>query len=140
MIRSACVCVSRFLDQVLRPIFDRPTRQTTFANNIHFVRRLELYRNLDLLTSTTNFITYDVDDFYTMIPRDGALLALQQLLTKHVDNGKIHGMTINTAMKLANAVLDTNSFVVEDKYYKKIRGGAIGSSFTMTLANIYILK
>ncbi|CAF4271436.1 unnamed protein product, partial [Adineta steineri] len=45
-----------------------------------------------------------------------------------------------TLMKLAETVLDTNSFVYEGKYYKQIRGGAMGSPFTMTLANIYMLK
>ncbi|CAF1487064.1 unnamed protein product [Adineta steineri] len=49
-------------------------------------------------------------------------------------------MTINTLMKLAGIVLDTNSFAYEGKYYKQIRGGAMGSPFTMTLANIYMLK
>lgn len=49
-------------------------------------------------------------------------------------------MTIDTLMKMARLVLDTNCFVFEQKYYQQIRGGAMGSSFTMTLANIYMSK
>jgi dimeric dUTPase (all-alpha-NTP-PPase superfamily) len=66
--------VSHFLDQLLHPIFDRVAKQTTFINGIHFVRRLELYRDIGRLSPTTTFITFDVADLYTMIPRDGALL------------------------------------------------------------------
>ncbi|CAF1623403.1 unnamed protein product [Adineta steineri] len=140
MIRSPAIGVSHFLDQFLRPIFNQATKKTTFINDIHFVRRLEFYCSLGLLTPTTNFITFDVTDLYTMIPRNGALVALEEFLNERTKNGRINGMTINTLMKLAETVLDTNSFVYEGKYYKQIRGGAMGSPFTMTLANIYMLK
>jgi hypothetical protein len=101
---------------------------------------MELYRNLGRLSATTNFITFDVTDLYTMIPRDGALHVLQKFLSKYAQNGKINGMTIDTLMKMARLVLDTNCFVYQNKYYQQIRGGAMGSPFTMTLANIYMLK
>jgi len=138
--RAAATGVSHFLDQLLRPMFDRVTQQTTFINGIHFVRQMERYRDLGRLSPTTNLITFDVADLYTMIPRDGALIALQQFLRKHARNERIHGMTIDTIMKMARLVLDTNCFVFNSKYYQQIRGGAMGSPFTMTLANIYMLK
>ena len=75
-----------------------------------------------------------------MIPRDGALIVLEEFLCKYAQNGFIHGMTIDTLMKMARLVLDTNCFAFENKYYQQIRGGAMGSPFTMTLANIYMLK
>lgn len=53
--------------------------------------------------------------------------------------GRINGMTIDKLMKMARLVLDTNCFVVENKNYQQIRG-VIGSPFTMTVANIYMLK
>lgn len=49
-------------------------------------------------------------------------------------------MTIDTITRLARLVLDTNCFVYENNYYQQIRGGAMGSPFTMTLANIYMLE
>ena len=138
--RAAATGVSHFLDQLLRPIFDQAARQTAFINDIHFVRRLELYRDLGYLSSTTIFITFDVADLYTMIPRDGALQILEECLFEHAKQGRIQGMTIDTLMKMARLVLDTNCFFFENKYYQQIRGGAMGSPFTMTLANIYMLK
>jgi hypothetical protein len=121
-------------------MFDRVTKQTTFINGIHFVQRMELYRDLGHLSPTTNFITFDVADLYIMIPRDGALIALQQFLRKHTRNDRINGMSIDKIMKMARLVLDTNCFVFGGKYYQQIRGGAMGSPSTMTLANIYMLK
>ena len=41
-------------------------------------------------------------------------------------------------MKMARLVLDTNCFAYQNKYYKQIRGGAVGSTFTQVLANIMI--
>ena len=75
-----------------------------------------------------------------MIPRDRALLKLEQFLYKNANNGRINGMTIDTQMKMARLVLDTNCFAFENKYYQQIRGEAMGSPLTMTLANIYMLE
>jgi len=86
------------------------------------------------------FATSDVADLYTMIPRDGALLILNEFLLEHATHGRINGMTIDTLMKMARLVLDTNCFIFENHYYQQIRGGAMRSPFTMTLANIYMLR
>lgn len=137
---AAATGLSHFLDLVIRPLYNRVAKQTTFINGTHFVRRMELYRDLGLLSPTTIFITIDVADLYTMIPREGALLRLKEFLCEHATNGRIHDMTIDILMKMAHLVLDTNCFLFEDKYYQQIRGGAMGSAFTMTLANVYMLK
>ena len=139
-IKAAATGVSHFLDLLIRPIFDRVAKETTFIDSIHFVRQLENYRDSGRLLPTTSFFTFDVTNLYTMIPRDGAIFALQKFLSKHADNGRIHRMTIDTITKLVRLVLDTNYFLYENKYYQQIRGGAMGSPFTMTLANIYMLE
>jgi hypothetical protein len=43
-------------------------------------------------------------------------------------------------MEMARLILDTNCFAYNNKYYKQIRGGAMGSVFTQVLANIYMLE
>lgn len=43
-------------------------------------------------------------------------------------------------MKIARLILDTNTFVDNDKYYRQIRGGAMDSAFTQVLANIYMYQ
>ena len=133
--------ISHYLDQLIRPLFNQVARQTTIIDNIHLVRQLEFYRDCNRVLPPTQFVTFDIVDLYTMIPRDGALRALQEFLYQHSTNGRINGMTtVDTVMKMAELVLDTNCFVFGNKYYQQIRGGAMGSPFTMTLANIYMLK
>ena len=55
-----------------------------------------------------------------------------------VGHGKIGTLPIDIIMKIARLVLDNNCFVYNNKYYKQIRGGAMGSAFTQVLANIYM--
>ncbi|CAF5025666.1 unnamed protein product, partial [Rotaria sp. Silwood1] len=97
------------------PVFLRVARKTTFINGIDLVRALEKY------------VT------------DGALEALMQFLERHLCNKKIGTLRIDDIMRMARLVLDTNIFAYENKYYRQIRGGAMGSAFTQTLANIYML-
>jgi hypothetical protein len=73
-----------------------------------------------------------------MIPRDGALAALSRFITKYGKDKKIGNLILDTILRLARVVLDTNSFAYKDKYYRQIKGGAMGSPFTMILANIYM--
>ncbi|CAF3753220.1 unnamed protein product [Rotaria sp. Silwood1] len=75
-----------------------------------------------------------------MIAKGGALDALYRFCVKHGKNGKIGNLSVNTIIRLACLVLDTNCFVFDNKYYKQIRGGAMESPFTMTLANIYMYE
>jgi hypothetical protein len=49
-------------------------------------------------------------------------------------------LNIDHILKMARLILDTNYFVYNNKYYRQIRGGAMGSAFTQVLANIYMLE
>ncbi|CAF3270828.1 unnamed protein product [Rotaria sp. Silwood2] len=131
--------VSKFLNDLLAPVFLRIARKTTFINGIDLVRALEKYVADGHLKPTTLLITFDVENLYTMIPRQGALEALMQFLERHLRNRKIGTLHIDDIMRMARLVLDTNVFAYENKYYRQIRGGAMGSAFTQTLANIYML-
>ncbi len=75
-----------------------------------------------------------------MIPRDGAIATLTDFCAKHSKQRKIGHLTVavDTIIRLAHLVLDTNYFVFDTKYYKQIRGAVMGLPFTMTIAHIYI--
>ncbi|CAF5166040.1 unnamed protein product, partial [Rotaria sp. Silwood1] len=75
-----------------------------------------------------------------MIPRQGALEALGRFCIRHSKQGKIGTFAIDHIMKMARVILDTNCFAYNKKYYKQIRGGAMGSAFTQVLANIYMFE
>ncbi|CAF1464363.1 unnamed protein product [Rotaria sordida] len=132
--------ISSFLDQLLTPIYNYVTKDITFINSIDLIRKLNEYQQQGYLTSTTLFVIFDVTDLYTMIPRDGAIAALTRFCEKYSINRKIANLNIDTIIRLARIILDTNSFAYKDKYYRQIKGGAMGSPFTMVLANIYMLE
>lgn len=132
--------ISKLLNDILAPIYISVARETTFISSLDVIRKLESYGKDGRLKATTYFITIDVNDLYTMIPRDGALHALARFCLKNSIQNKIGTFTIDQIMKLARIILDTNCFVYGNKYYMQIRGGAMGSAFTQVLANIYMYE
>jgi len=74
-----------------------------------------------------------------MLPQDEALDILIEFLQVH-GYTKVKGIDLATIRELASMVLKENVFVYDKKIYKKIIGGAMGSSFTLTLANIFMWK
>ncbi|CAF1154105.1 unnamed protein product [Rotaria magnacalcarata] len=139
-IHAPAMLVSTYLNNLLRPIFNHVARKTIYNNSIDPVKQLETYQKQGYLLTSTQFITIDVKNLYTMIPQAGALDALHRFCMKHATELKFGNLTVNTIIRLVCLVLDTNYFVFNNKYYKQIRGGAMGSPLTMTLANIYMYE
>jgi uncharacterized membrane protein len=52
----------------------------------------------------------------------------------------VKGVPIDAIRKLARIVITENAFVYEKKLYRQIVGDAMGSAFTLTLANIFMWK
>lgn len=114
--------------------------KTTFTSDIDFIRKLKKYEADGYLKSTTKFITADVENLYTMVPRQRGINALIRFLEKHSHHGKIGPFSIDMILKIARLILDTNYFVYNNQYYRQARGGAMGSTFTQVFANIYMLE
>ncbi|CAF4062011.1 unnamed protein product, partial [Rotaria sordida] len=71
-----------------------------------------------------------------MLPQDEALDILVKFLRLH-GYTKVKGIDLETIRELAAIVLKENVFVYGNKVYKQVLGGVRGSSFTLTLANIF---
>ncbi|CAF1254965.1 unnamed protein product [Rotaria magnacalcarata] len=139
-INASTTLISQCLNDLLAPIYLSVACATTFTNSIDVTRKLEKHAADGHITTTTNFIISDVENLYTMITREGAPAALSRFCLKHSINKRIGTFTVDHIMKMARLILDTNSFAYNDRYYKQIRGGAMGSAFTQVLANIYMLE
>ncbi|CAF1416219.1 unnamed protein product [Adineta ricciae] len=139
-IYSPLTLLSKFLNNLLAPIYLQVARETTFINDIDLVRKLESHVDKGFFNSTTIFVTADVKDLYTMIPRQSATLALMRFLEKYAKHGKIGTLAIEHILRMARFILDSNYFVYNNKYYRQIRSGAMGSAFTQVLANIYMFE
>jgi len=131
--------ISKFLDQLIRPLFDQHVRSTTIIDGVDLIRRLQTYVENDYLKPTTQFCTFDITDLYTMLRQVESLNILTEFLV-HFGYHKVRGVPIDAIRKLARIVITENVFVYEKKFYRQVVGGAMGSAFTLTLANIFMWK
>jgi hypothetical protein len=131
--------ISKFLDKLLRPLFDKHVRSTTIIDGVDLIRRLDTYVENDYLKPTTYLCTFDITDLYTMLPQEESINVLTEFLFEHGYH-KVQGVPIDAIRKLARIVLTENVFIYEKKFYRQIIGGAMGSAFTLTLANIFMWK
>ena len=125
------------LDKLIRPLFDQYVKQTTIIDGVHLIRQLEKYISLGLLKPTTHLCTFDITDLYTMLPQEESIAILKKFLLQF-NHQHVKGMTIDAIESLARIVLTENVFIYNNKYYRQIKGGAMGSPFTLTLANIFM--
>ena len=134
-----CTRISKFLERLIRPLFDRYARETTIIDGVDLLHRLQAYVAKGYLTASTLFVTLDITNLYTMLPQEESLFILGEFLREYHCTS-IEGISIETIMELACLVLQHNTFIFEKKFYRPIIGGAMGSPFTLTLANIFMWK
>ena len=72
--------ISKFLDQLIRPLFDEHVRSTTIIDGVDLIRRLETYVENDYLKPTTHLCTFDITDLYTMLPQEESLDVLTEFV------------------------------------------------------------
>ena len=106
----------------------------------HLLRQVEQYDRNGYLKPATLFCTSDITNLYTMLPQDESLDILEEFLNQHQLEKQLQGIPIKVIRQLAEIVLKETAFFYGNKYYKQIVGGAMGSPFTLTLANIFMWK
>ncbi len=135
-LKSPTIKISKWLEDLLRPLFDRLTCETNIQNGVQLIKQVEKW-SANYLTSATSFITMDVTDLYTMVPQEGGVTAIKRLL--EASNLKqIDGVKKEIILALTRFVITNNYFYFDGSYYKQIRGGAMGSPLTLTIANTYM--
>ena len=85
----------------------------------------------------TLFCTMDVSDLYTMIPQIEGVLSLRKMMDV-LKLKQIGGLKIEAIVKLGRFVVQNNYFSYNGQFYHQIRGGAMGSPLTPTMANCYM--
>ncbi|CAF1563927.1 unnamed protein product [Adineta ricciae] len=134
--KSPTVNISKWLDNLLRPIFDQLAVETTVSNGADLIKKVERWSARNLII-TTSFVTMDVTDLYTMIPQEGGVTAIKRLIEAS-GHKRIDGVKKEIILALTRFVMTNNYFYFDGVYYKQIRGGAMGSPLTLTIANAYM--
>ena len=127
------------MDQIIRPIFDSECASTIIVDGAHLIKQMKAHANKGSLKPSTLFCTFDIHNLYTMLPQAEALNILVEFLQQHKFM-KVEGIDLPTIRQLAAIVLEENVFIYGKKIYRQILGGAMGSSFTLTLANVFMWK
>ncbi|CAF4943754.1 unnamed protein product [Rotaria sp. Silwood1] len=135
-LKHPTIKISKFLDEVLRPLFDKMTVKTTVNSGFELIKQLLEWSKIKMRQETL-FCTIDVMDLYTMVPQAEGVLSLKKMLD-HLKLKCINGLTIETIIRLSRFVMQNNSFSYDGQYYQQIRGGAMGSPLTLTVANCYM--
>ncbi|CAF4012911.1 unnamed protein product [Rotaria magnacalcarata] len=131
--------ISNYLDEIIRPIFDKECQNTTIIDGASLIQALHQYMRKGLFKPTTLFCTLDIRNLYTMLPQEEALNILVDFLHVH-GYTKVKGISLGIIRLLASIILKENVFFYGNKIYQQVLGGAMGSSFTLTLANIFMWK
>lgn len=127
------------MDRLIRPLFDKHVRATTIIDAVDLVYCLLAYTACGVLKPATYFCTFDITDLYKMLPQEESLDILTEFLTEHGYH-KVQTIPIDAIRKLARVVIKEKVFSYENRFYRQIIGVAMGSAFTLTLANIFMWK
>ncbi|CAF1679194.1 unnamed protein product, partial [Adineta ricciae] len=131
--------ISKFLDRLLRPLFDQHARSTRIIDGVDLIRPLQAYTTNGYLKPTIYLCTFDITDLYTMLPPEESLDILTEFLLEH-GYTKVNSVSIDAIRKLARLALTENVFTYEKRFYRQVIGGAMGSAFTLSLANVFLWK
>ena len=135
-LRHPTIKISKFLDNLLRSLFDQMAKPTTIESGFELIRKLNEW-SPGKFNSETLFCTIDVTDLYTMIPQIEGVLSLKKMLDL-LKLKQVNGLKTETIIRLSRFVMQNNYFSFDGQFYHQIRGGAMGSPLTLTMANCYM--
>ncbi|CAF4617104.1 unnamed protein product, partial [Rotaria sp. Silwood2] len=132
-LKHPTIKIPKYLDVLLRPLFDQIASNTTVTSGFEVIKKLYRWSTHNLRQETL-LCTIDVVDLYTMIPQTEGVLAIKRMLD-YLKVKEIDGLKTETIIRLSRFVIKNNYFSYNGQYYHQIRGGAMGSPLTLTIAN-----
>jgi hypothetical protein len=89
--------ISKFLDKLIRPLFDKHVRSTTIIDDVDLLCGLATYVKNGYFKPTTQLCTFDITDLYKMLLQEESLDILTEFLLEH-DYYKVKNILINLYM------------------------------------------
>ncbi|CAM4846981.1 unnamed protein product [Rotaria magnacalcarata] len=128
--------ISKFLDDLLRPLFDQMALDSTVTSGFDLVKQLQQWSRNNFRQDTI-FCTIDVTDLYTMVPQIEGVLSLRKMLDQ-LKLKQVGKLKVETIIRLSRFVMKNNYFSYNGQFYHQVRGGAMGSPLTLTISNCYM--
>ncbi|CAF4104301.1 unnamed protein product, partial [Rotaria magnacalcarata] len=135
-LKHPTIKISKFLDNLLRPLFDQMALKTTVTSGFELVKQLQEWSRTNLCQDTI-FCTIDVTDPYTMVPQIEGVLSLRKMLDQ-LKLKQVGKLKVETIIRLSRFVMTNNYFSYNGQFYHQVRGGAMGSPLTLTISNCYM--
>ncbi|CAF3415883.1 unnamed protein product [Rotaria socialis] len=132
-LKHPTIKISKFLDNLLRPLFDQMASNSTVTSGFELVKQLQQWSRNNFKRDTI-FCTIDVTDLYTMIPQIEGVLSLRKMLDQ-LKLKEIGKLKVETIIRLSRFVMTNNYFSYNGQFYHQVRGGAMGSPLTLTISN-----
>ena len=113
--------IADHLSELLWAMLDRVTHCQKLSQGTDLVQALVLYAQRGLLRSTTVFVTFTMDDVFTVFPHRETLEAVEHFLNSYApsdEDFQQQGMTSETILRLVRLVLENQFFVYNNKLYR----------------------
>ncbi|CAF4663397.1 unnamed protein product, partial [Rotaria socialis] len=107
-LKHPTIKISKFLDQLLRPLFDQMASKTTVTSGFELSKYVQEWSEINLRQDTL-FCTIDVTDLYTMVPQVEGVLSLKKMMD-YLQLKQIDGLKIETIIRLSRFVMKNNYF------------------------------
>ena len=117
--------IALFLDSILTPIVKQLSTYVQDTSDA-----LRIFSNFHFTGEHRYLFTMDVKSLYTVIPNSDGLTALKHFL----DLRPTQNPPTSTLLRLAELVLTSNGFSLDDKYYVQVGGIAMVSKFGPSFA------
>ncbi|CAF1148069.1 unnamed protein product [Rotaria sordida] len=72
-LKHSIIKISKFLDELLRPLFDKMASKTTVTSGFELIKQSQEWSKNNMCQETL-FCTIDVADLYTMVPQTEGVL------------------------------------------------------------------
>ena len=128
---------SRYLDSVLNPLVPAYCGDHWCKDTTHILQEIETLnkKNMSYSSKTHTLVAIDVVDMYNSIPHDEGIDACRDAL---ISLSSLSRSQIKEILTLLKLVLTNNCFSYNGKFYRQIRGTAMGTPCAPAYANIFM--
>lgn len=131
--------LATFLNQILRPLFDKYMEDTRLIDGTDFIEKLQHFSlNKRSFTPTTRFVIYELHHLFLRITHEDLLGILKRILNRDLAGKRYNGLKQDGIVELVRVVLSHLTFTYDNKLYRFSRGGPTNLPLIEALIDIYL--
>ena len=132
--------LATYLEQLLRPLFEKLSQSIVFLNGNDFMKKLHYYcfQQDDLFQTNTTFITFEIQNLSTNLLHIDILDSVNHLLSHPLIYGRHDRLSSQAIEELINIYLRNQVFTYNQKIYRHIKGIPLNFPLSYLLLNIYL--